>query len=139
MQALAGDPSDNVPGAPGIGVKTAALLLEEYGDLDTLLARAGEIKQQKRRETLQTFADQIRISRDLVTLKVDVPVPVTLEDLAVQDPDPRTLIAFLEEMEFRTITKRVREMLEKEGKSDVPAVEAKPIDRSDKQFASRFL
>ncbi len=130
VQSLAGDPTDNVPGAPGIGVKTAALLLEEYGDLDTLLARAGEIKQQKRRETLQTFADQIRISRDLVTLKVDVPVPVTLEDLAVQDPDPRTLIAFLEEMEFRTITKRVREMLEKEGKSDVPAVEAKPIDRS---------
>lgn len=115
IQALAGDSVDNVPGAPGIGVKTAALLINEYGDLDTLLARAGEIKQNKRRENLIEFADQIRISRDLVTLKDDVPVTVPMEDLAVADPDPKTLLDFLEKMEFRTITRRVRETFELEG------------------------
>ncbi|GAB5457026.1 MAG: DNA polymerase I [Henriciella sp.] len=115
IQALAGDSVDNVPGAPGIGVKTAALLINEYGDLDTLLARAGEIKQNKRRETLIEHADQIRISRDLVTLKDDVPLTVPMEDLAVADPDPKTLLDFLEKMEFRTITRRVRETFELEG------------------------
>ncbi|HQT54224.1 MAG TPA: 5'-3' exonuclease H3TH domain-containing protein, partial [Phenylobacterium sp.] len=62
VQSLCGDSVDNVPGAPGIGIKTAALLINEYGDLDTLLARAGEIKQDKRRQTLIDFADQIRLS-----------------------------------------------------------------------------
>src|SRR5277367_2446092 len=80
VQALAGDPTDNVPGVPGIGVKTAAQLIEEYGDLDTLLARAGEIKQPKRRETLLANADAARISRDLVRLKNDVPVPEPLDN-----------------------------------------------------------
>ncbi len=74
VQALAGDSVDNIPGAPGIGVKTAAQLIGEYGDLDTLLARADEIKQPKRRQTLIEHAGQIRLSRDLVTLKQDVPV-----------------------------------------------------------------
>ena len=130
VQSLAGDSVDNVPGAPGIGVKTAAQLLTEYGDLDTLLARAEEIKQPKRRETLINFADQIRLSRDLVTLKDDVPLVVKLEDLAVQDPEPDTLLGFLEEMEFRTITRRVREMMEKEGAlAPAPPAEG-PIDRS---------
>jgi DNA polymerase I len=94
VQALAGDSVDNVPGAPGIGIKTAAQLIGEYGDLDTLLARAGEIRQPKRRETLLGFADQIRLSRELVTLKRDVDTPVPLEALEVREPDPRRCSAF---------------------------------------------
>lgn len=115
IQALAGDSVDNVPGAPGIGVKTAATLINEYGDVETLLARAEEIKQPKRRQTLIDHADQVRISKALVTLKDDVLLETPLEELAVADPDPKTLIPFLEEMEFRTITRRVREMFEAEG------------------------
>jgi DNA polymerase-1 len=131
VQSLAGDSIDNVPGAPGIGVKTAAQLITEFGSLEALLERAGEIKQPKRRETLLGFADQIRLSKELVTLKVDVPVDVPLEDLAVQDPEPTQLIAFLEEMEFRTITRRVREQMEKEGAiAPVGSTDAAPIDRS---------
>ncbi|WP_300395623.1 DNA polymerase I [Henriciella sp.] len=115
VQSLAGDSTDNVPGAPGIGVKTAAQLLEEYGSVETLLERAEEIKQPKRRQTLIDFADQVRISKQLVRLDDNVPVEVTLEDLAVCDPDPTMLIDFLEKMEFRTITRRVRETFEAEG------------------------
>eukprot|EP01037_Dinobryon_pediforme_P018497 gene18497-18774_t len=107
IQALAGDSVDNVPGAPGIGVKTAAQLLTEFGDLDTLLARASEIKQPKRRETLMTFADQVRMSRELVRLKQDSPMPEPLDSFAVRPPDTEVLIAFLEAMEFRTLTARV--------------------------------
>jgi DNA polymerase-1 len=107
VQALIGDAVDNVPGAPGIGVKTAAQLIGEYGDLDTLLASAGEIKQPKRRETLINFADQIRLSRELVTLTCDAPLPEPLEALKVRDPDPAVLSAFLERMEFRTLARRV--------------------------------
>ena len=106
VQALAGDSVDNVPGAPGIGIKTAALLINEYGDLDTLLERAHEIKQPKRRQTLIDNADQIRLSRQLVTLDDAVPITETLDDLEVRDPDPQTLLAFLSEMEFRTLTRR---------------------------------
>ncbi|MEL6781790.1 MAG: DNA polymerase I, partial [Pseudomonadota bacterium] len=122
IQALAGDSVDNVPGAPGIGVKTAAQLIDEYGDVETLLARAEEIKQPKRRQTLIDHADDVRISKTLVTLKDDVPVETPVEALAVADPDPKTLIAFLEEMEFRTITRRVREMMEAEGVIEDQAV-----------------
>jgi DNA polymerase-1 len=111
VQSLAGDSVDNVPGAPGIGLKTAALLIQEYGDLDTLLARAGEIKQPKRREALLDNADQIRISRDLVTLKSDMALDVALADLAIRQPDPDRIMAFLTEMEFRTLTRRVAEKL----------------------------
>jgi DNA polymerase-1 len=107
LQALIGDSVDNVPGAPGIGPKTAAQLLDEYGDLDTLLARAGEIKQPKRRETLINFADQIRLSRELVRLTCDAPAPEAIDDFAVRDPDPETLSAFLEAMEFRSLARRV--------------------------------
>lgn len=131
VQSLAGDSTDNVPGAPGIGVKTAAQLLDEFGDLETLLARAEEIKQPKRRQSLIDNADLIRISKQLVTLKDDVPLPTMLEDLAVQDPDPETLIGFLEEMEFRTITRRVREMMEKEGAIETAQPAEDPIDRSN--------
>jgi len=107
IQALAGDSVDNVPGAPGIGIKTAALLIREYGDLDTLLAHADEIKQPKRRETLINFADQIRLSRQLVTLRVDTPLDVELEEFEVKDPVPDDLLAFLSLMEFRTLTTRI--------------------------------
>ena len=95
VQALIGDSSDNVPGVPGIGVKTAALLINEYGDLETLLARADEIKQQKRRENLITFADQARLSRTLVILDMHMPLDVPLAETAVRAPDPEALTAFM--------------------------------------------
>ncbi|MEM9851208.1 MAG: 5'-3' exonuclease H3TH domain-containing protein, partial [Pseudomonadota bacterium] len=107
VQSLAGDSVDNVPGAPGIGVKTAALLINEYGDLDSLLARAEEIKQPKRRQTLIDHADQIRVSRELVTLKTDTPLDVAFTDLEVREPDPETVLGFLTSMEFRTLTARI--------------------------------
>ena len=130
VQSLAGDSVDNVPGAPGIGIKTAALLINEYGDVETLLARAEEIKQPKRRQTLIDNAEQVRISRDLVTLKRDVPLEVSVEDLAVADPEPTALIEFLEKMEFRTITRRVRETFELEGVLEEGAPEDQAIDRT---------
>ncbi len=111
VQALAGDSVDNIPGAPGIGVKTAALLINEYGDLETLLSRAEEIKQPKRRQTLIDFADQIRLSKRLVTLDTQTPMDVTLDELEVKDPEPETLMAFLAEMEFRTLTKRIADQM----------------------------
>ncbi len=111
VQALAGDSVDNVPGAPGIGVKTAAQLIQEYGDLDTLLARAAEIRQPKRRETLIENADQIRLSRELVTLRRDAPVELPLEALEVREPDPEELLGFLAKMEFRTLTGRIAQKL----------------------------
>ena len=107
VQALIGDSVDNVPGAPGIGPKTAAQLIGEYGDLDTLLARAGEIKQPKRRETLINFADQIRMSRELVKLDCEAPAPEPISDFVLRDPEPAVLAAFLEEMEFRSLLRRV--------------------------------
>ncbi len=111
VQALAGDSVDNVPGAPGIGIKTAALLINEYGDLDTLLARAGEIKQEKRREALVNNADQIRLSRQLVTLDCHMTLDFTLDSLEVRDPVPDELFGFLNLMEFRTVTKRLADKL----------------------------
>lgn len=109
VQALAGDSTDNVPGVPGIGVKTAAQLIVEYGDLETLLARAGEIKQPKRREALIENAEKARISRQLVLLDDKVALDVPLEDLAVHEPDARKLISFLKAMEFATLIRRVAE------------------------------
>src|SRR5712692_2757051 len=107
VQALAGDSTDNVPGVPGIGVKTAAQLIVEYGDLETLLLRAGEIKQPKRREALIENAEKARISRQLVLLDDKVKLDVPLDELAVHEPDARKLIAFLKAMEFSTLTRRV--------------------------------
>ena len=118
VQSLAGDSVDNVPGAPGIGIKTAALLIQEFGDLETLLARAGEIPQPKRRAALVDNADQIRISKRLVALDCDMPIDVTLESLEVQKPDPQILLGFLNSMEFNNITRRVSESL----KVDAPPV-----------------
>jgi DNA polymerase I len=109
VQALAGDSTDNVPGVPGIGVKTAAQLIVEYGDLENLLKRAGEIKQPKRREALIENAEKARISRRLVLLDDKVKLDVPLDDLAVHEPDARKLIAFLKAMEFSTLTRRVSE------------------------------
>ncbi len=106
VQALAGDSVDNVPGVPGIGVKTAAQLITEYGDLDSLLARAGEIKQPKRRETLIEHAEKARISKRLVTLKADVEVPEPLEDLAVRHIDPVMVLPFLKEQGFKRLIAR---------------------------------
>jgi len=103
VQALAGDSSDNVPGVAGIGVKTAAQLIEEYGDLDSLLERAGEIKQPKRREKLIEQAEMARISRDLVTLRDDAPVEAALEDFHVREPEPDVLLGFLEAQGFKSL------------------------------------
>jgi DNA polymerase-1 len=103
VQALAGDSTDNIPGVPGIGIKTAAQLIEEYGDLETLLARAAEIKQPKRREKLIENAEMARLSKKLVTLKRDVPVDEPLEDFVLRQPDPEVLRPFLEENAFKSI------------------------------------
>src|SRR6516162_8644094 len=109
VQALIGDSTDNVPGVPGIGVKTAAQLIGEYGDLETLLARAGEIKQEKRRQALIDNAERARLSKKLVTLDANVALEVPLAELAVHEPDYKRLIAFLKAMEFATLTRRVAE------------------------------
>src|SRR5215470_13191878 len=109
VQALIGDSTDNVPGVPGIGVKTAAQLIGEYGDLETLLARAGEIKQDKRRQALIENAERARLSKKLVTLDANVALEVPLAELAVHEPDYKRLIAFLKAMEFATLTRRVAE------------------------------
>jgi DNA polymerase-1 len=109
LQALTGDSVDNVPGVPGIGPKTAAQLLEQFGDLDALLARAGEIKQEKRRQTILDNAEKALISRELVRLKTDVPVSEPLDALVLQPPNGPKLIGFLKAMEFTTLTRRVAE------------------------------
>src|ERR1044072_5142646 len=109
VQALIGDSTDNVPGVPGIGVKTAAQLIGEYGDLETLLGRASEIKQEKRRQALIENAEKARISKKLVTLDDKVALEVPLADLAVHEPEHKKLIAFLKQMEFSALTRRVAE------------------------------
>ena len=134
IQALAGDTSDNVPGVPGIGIKTAAALLAEYGDLETLLARASEIKKPKQRENLMNFAEQARISKRLVQLEMDMPLEVSIDRLAIHQPDLRNLVAFLKAMELTTITRRVGELY----RIDIASIEPDPrlvgegarIDRS---------
>jgi DNA polymerase I len=123
VQALIGDSTDNVPGVPGIGVKTAAQLIGEYGDLETLLARTGEIKQEKRRQALIDHAENARLSKKLVTLDDHVALDVPLGDLAVHEPDHKRLIAFLKAMEFHSLTRRVAEF------SGVEAAEILPDDR----------
>ena len=137
VQALIGDSSDNVPGVPGIGVKTAAQLIGEYGDLETLLARAGEIKQDKRRQTLIDNAEIARISKRLVTLDQNVPLDVPVDQLAVHEPDYKNLIAFLKAMEFSTITRRVADKsgidaskIEPDGKATTGSVSSAPASTS---------
>ncbi|MCE8519127.1 DNA polymerase I [Ruegeria pomeroyi] len=140
VQALAGDSVDNVPGAPGIGVKTAALLINEFGSLEELLDRAEEIKQPKRRQTLIDMRAQIELSKRLVALDANTPLDFTLDDLELRDPDPDTLLGFLAEMEFRTLTKRIADKLGTEAPviteapapatEDAPAPEQPPFDAS---------
>ena len=111
VQALAGDSVDNVPGAPGIGIKTAALLINEYGSLEELLDRAGEIKQPKRRESLMDNRAQIELSKQLVQLECNMELDFSIEDLEVRDPDPQELLDFVAQMEFRTLSKRLADKL----------------------------
>ena len=127
VQSLIGDSTDNVPGVPGIGVKTAAQLIGEYGDLETLLKRAGEIKQDKRRQSLIDNADKARLSKKLVTLDDHVKLDVPIGDLAVHEPDHKRLIAFLKAMEFSSLTRRVAEF------SSIEAGEIEP----DAKLAAR--
>ncbi len=103
VQALAGDSSDNVPGVPGIGVKTAAELINKYGTLEKLLKSADEIKQNKRRETLIENKDKALISKQLVTLMHDAPVNQKLEDFRLKEIDKDKLYKFLREMEFNRL------------------------------------
>jgi DNA polymerase I len=107
VQSLAGDSTDNVPGVPGIGVKTAAQLITDFGDLDSLLARAGEIPQPKRRQSLIDFADQARISRRLVQLDAAAPLPLPLDSLTETPPDPHRLSSFLDTQGFRSLSARL--------------------------------
>jgi len=109
VQSLIGDSTDNVPGVPGIGPKTAAELIKTFGDLETVLARVSEIKQEKRRQSLIDNAEAARISKKLVTLDQDVPLQVPIEELGVHEPDYKKLIAFLKAMGFKTLTQRVAE------------------------------
>ncbi|WP_282152224.1 DNA polymerase I [Ruegeria atlantica] len=141
VQALAGDSVDNVPGAPGIGVKTAALLINEYGDLETLLDRAEEIKQPKRRQTLIEKRDQIELSKKLVQLDENTPLDFTLDDLEVKDPEPETLLGFLADMEFRTLTKRIADKLGAEAPAiaEAPAPAAEVVEAEAIPFdASKY-
>ncbi|MEN2494698.1 MAG: DNA polymerase I [Hyphomicrobiaceae bacterium hypho_1] len=110
VQALAGDTSDNVPGVPGIGIKIAAQLIREFGDLETLLKNIECIKQKKRRENLIKFSDQARLSRRLVLLDTQVPLNINLQDLDRPKITPEKLIAFSKAMEFTAFTKYVAEV-----------------------------
>jgi DNA polymerase-1 len=112
VQALCGDSTDNVPGVPGIGVKTAAELINAYGDLETLLARAAEIKQPKRREALIENEKQARLSKELVKLDDRVPLPCPLSALTVKSYDPEKLFPFLDEMELRALKTRIARRLD---------------------------
>ena len=118
VQALAGDSVDNVPGVPGIGVKTAALLINEFGDLDTVLAQAETIKQPKRRQNLIEFADNARISRELVQLKDDVAVAAALTEFKRREVDPAVLGPFLDAQNFKSIHDRLRTRWYRDGLSD---------------------
>ena len=133
VQALCGDSTDNVPGVPGIGVKTAALLINEYGNLDGVLDRAEEIKQTKRRQNLVDHADLARISRRLVTLKDDVPVDLGLEDLRLKDPQPDVLLGFMAEMELGRLAGRIAQRLGGEVSATVAASEPEKPGETDYQ------
>jgi DNA polymerase I len=147
VQALIGDSTDNVPGVPGIGVKTAAQLISEYGDLETLLKRASEIKQEKRRQALIENADKARLSKKLVTLDDRVKLDVPIGALAVHEPDHKRLIAFLKAMEFNSLTRRVAEFAKLDagavapearlaGGGAVPSPPPPPAGEVDAQSAS---
>ncbi len=119
VQALAGDSVDNIPGAPGIGIKTAAALINEFGDLDSLLDRVEDISQPKRRDTLKQYREQIQISKRLVQLECNMQLDFTFDELEVRKPDTDRLFAFLNEMEFQTLTKRIAKSLGREAPESV--------------------
>ncbi|MGV2122074.1 DNA polymerase I [Agrobacterium vitis] len=121
LQSLTGDSTDNIPGIPGIGPKTAAQLLEEYGDLETLMARASEIKQNKRRENILAGAELVKLSRQLVTLRTDVPLDMPLDALMLEKQDGPKLVAFLKAMEFTSLTRRVADNCECDAGAIEPA------------------
>ncbi|MFZ5931812.1 MAG: DNA polymerase I [Pseudomonadota bacterium] len=127
VQSLAGDSSDNVPGIPGIGVKTAAQLIQEYGDLDTLLARAGEIKQPRRRESLLEHAEMARVSRDLVRLRDDVESDIHIDSMTIRHPDPAQLLGFLTDMEFNTLARRIGAEMRVEAPQPTPIASADAV------------
>ena len=120
VQALAGDSTDNVPGVPGIGVKTAAQLIEEYGDLEGVLSHAEEIKQPKRRQSLIEHAEDARVSMKLVTLRDDVPLPMAMADLLVKPPEPDALLGFLKDQAFKSLLARVESQLAQSGDKVLP-------------------
>ena len=129
VQSLAGDSTDNVPGVPGIGIKTAAQLIQEYGDLDTLLTRAIEIKQNKRRESLIEHADKARLSRELVRLRDDVPLTIPLTQLERRQPDLAHLERFLTEQGFKSILARLHSRHPKEkAPASAPSMTASPSE-----------
>ncbi|MGH6981809.1 MAG: 5'-3' exonuclease, partial [Stellaceae bacterium] len=115
VQALCGDSVDNVPGVPGIGVKTAAELINTYGNLETLLERAPEIKQPKRRQSLLDFAEQARISKKLVTLDDKVPLTLTLDQLKIPPQDNAKLLTYLEANGFRALLARIKTDMDGKG------------------------
>jgi DNA polymerase-1 len=134
VQALCGDAVDNVPGIPGIGVKTAAELINTYGDVETLLANAHEIKQPKRRENIIANAESARVSKRLVTLTREVPVELPLDALAREPLEAKRLIPFLKALEFTTFTKRIATVLD----ADIEAFEPDPEFAAIKPTAVGF-
>lgn len=136
VQALAGDSTDNVPGVPGIGIKTAALLIQEYGDLDALMARAGEIKQPKRRQSLIDFADQARLSRELVRLRDDVSMDLTVDRLQRRDPDPQRLLTFLNEQGFKALMAKIQSRAA--SGENGPQIEGVPTSTPDEPTAAHY-
>jgi len=127
VQSLAGDSVDNIPGVPGIGIKTAALLINQYGDLENLLKNAAKIKQNKRRENLIEFAEQARISHHLVTLKTDVPLAHEINELERRPLIPSTLLPFLKAMELGSFSRRMATHLDTDIK----------LFDSDPEFATK--
>ena len=134
VQALAGDSTDNVPGVAGIGLKTAAQLINEYGDLETVLARTGEIKQPKRRQSLIEQADAARLSLELVRLRNDVPVDETLESFAVRGPEPDALLGFLKEQNFRSLIAKFESRFGAAPRTDTTAPAAPDETTADRAY-----
>ncbi len=130
VQSLAGDSTDNVPGVPGIGVKTAAELINQYGTLENLLKNASKIKQNKRRETLINNKDEAIISKKLVTLKKDVPVKNKIEEFILKSVDQEKLYTFLREMEFNRL---LSSAISKYGSTNNPGT--KDIDKNSEKTA----
>ena len=131
VQSLAGDSIDNIPGVPGIGVKTAALLINEYGNLDNLFKKTDEITQKKRRENLKDFADQAYLSKKLVTLKDDVDLPIPLKDTKIQEINPEKLLGFLKEMEFKRLSEKKSSELNVDIDSILPTKSIKFSSKKD--------